>query len=500
MSRIENGRLHGLSENLIKNKARLQVIFSPLDEARHLRERQQKAGLPVGGPPVEMPGETLDYLYRASRASYDSKVGKLVEPGSVTRLLERQAPHLGSVLLNFPEVNKQLEDRLKRGWRLPFAFDVFYIVKNGKPNWAITEVQTAIWPVVRQKEFIRAAGYNPESRQTWLGETTPYEVFSTIPQETQGEPVTVIDMDPIRQFADNTYIARALGGNFAISPLDIKEDPLGYYYHEYEVDPDGKPIKDTKIGEYKKTQEKVRILYVIDRMGQLDLDELDNVLQNNPQQRELILKFMKDPRLTWYHHTSWNYVIEKQTMKDIRNSLIDSHSPYRDLYVPIFAPGEQIPPGTYIIKPSGKAQGKGQSIKKVAPGESFFVPIGHVAQEEFLPYPIPISLPGELAGAFTTPTDIPTAMVDFLGWDHDFTPGTFELRITFLPGYGVGAVPTAKLASRWVPQDERNRLETNLSPIKTALRNNQNELVSSVYTDYLPFGAFLPVVKRQELS
>lgn len=461
-----------------------------IQEAITYRGKQIESGLPPCSPPIEMSRGMIGELYNAAYASYQVVSEQLKETGSVTSWLKEQAPHLGTVTLNFSSVNQQLEDKLKQGWQLPLVFDSMLAMKGGKPRWALVEAQTAIWHVLRLRKLVQYAGYNPDSSSMWYGEKKPSDVLDSI---NQGEPTTVMDMEPFKG-GDKILMAQALGSSFPISPLDIRKDLEGYYHYTYAVDQEGRPIPDNVQGEYIKTDEKIRIKKVIARMAQPDLDSLDSALAGDEEQRNLILEFLADPSIVWHHHPSWAYIIEKRTIKDIRNQLISVNSPYADLFVPIFTSGDEVPPGTYIVKPTDSAGGAGQHQRAVGSTESFHVPPGYVAQEKLIPYPLRVPLDPAFTNAFKMPEDISKNISSFFGWDSGNTPGTLELRLAFLPGYGTGAMPSARLAPRWEPTETRTLVKTNRDPIANALINNP--FITPENQMYVPFGVCSPIIIR----
>jgi hypothetical protein len=457
------------------------------DQARSYQERLKPISFLYQGLPfqyghlIEMPKSTAQYLATSANV-IERIVVDLIRDKGLTAWLADHAPQLGKEVLNYQPINIQLERRIiEQGFLLPMVYDGIIIHRNGKPGFAVIEIQTGIAYGPAHRELIHAAGHNPDHQEAWYGPENPFDILCRMKCElANGEEITVMDTNPYARGSqmDQILMAKALGTcqSLPISALDIRHDPeIGYFHYQYTVDPKtGGPIKDLQTGDFIKTERKVPIRHVLARMIQPDLDELDRLLEGNPSQRELTERFFQDEEINWIQHPAWQYIIDKSTLPFLRHVLFQNDSPFKADFVPIYRAGERVPKGTYIRKPTDGASGIDQEIRRVSDGDYTLVEDGYVYQELLMPYPIPIQVPQKLGGTFPVPKDIPPLLredIVFVGWDRNTTAGTMEVRAMALP-WGKRELSMyflVRLAPRYLHPHTREFTQTNIGKIRKAL-------------------------------
>ena len=428
------------------------------------------------GHPVQVPLEVAAEVAAGAEELWNSVETGIKEKGGLTQWMEGHAPHIGDAHLNNPAINAQLEERLAAGYKPSIAYDVILTVSHGRPRYRVVEAQTAIAYSAMHITQLEAAGYDPRSPETYYGNENPIDVMDNMRHELAGgEEVIVMDTDPYGgSIVDIVGMAKMLGDETSLpaSPLDLRKDDDGYYYHKAILDDQTNfPARD-EAGAILREEAKTRVNHVLTRMTQGDLDELDHLLGDNEEQRQLVLEFLNDENVNFLWHPTWHYIVDKSVLPGAWKDAVANDAPHKDHFVPIYMAGEQVPPGRYVRKPVDGVSGGGQSKVTVAEDSATVVDKGHVMQEEFIPYPVPVELPEALGQAFETPSDIPPFLAELYGWNGQTKPATVELRFMPTPYCKdeFSGWMLSRVAPRWAnPSEGRERTKTNQGTIQDSL-------------------------------
>jgi hypothetical protein len=435
------------------------------------------------GYPTEITATMAKYLVDSASTVYESIKQAIRERGGLTDWLADHAPRLGDEVLNYHKINEQLEKRIfEEELLFPMIYDGLLVLEHGRVSFKVTEIQSCIGYGPAHRCLLQAAGWNPDGEGAWLGPENPQQVLYNSRQKlAKGKEITVLDTDPYHGSGqiDQLLMAQTLAGphSLPLAARDIRFDSeMGYYHFRYAIDTQtGKPLLDTLTGTLLKTEERVPITAVLARMIQPDLDELEVELATDPVQRLVIQRFFRDESLIWLQHPAWQYIIDKSTLPYIRKILQERKSPLAADFVPVYGPGEYVPPGKYMRKPTREAGGTGQDIRRVRPGERVQVEDEYIYQQFFVPYPLPVQLPEELSKKFPVPTDIPDTLGEdmlFAGWRQDITATSLELRAMSLPwGQGEHSMYfMSRLAPRYADASKRTFTQTNILKMSQVLR------------------------------
>lgn len=468
------------------------------------------------GAPVEISERTAAEIAGAAEASWEIVREGIREKGGLTEWIQGHAPHVGGVPLNNREINAQMERAIAAGYRPPMIYDVIFAIEGGVPIPKVVEIQTGIGYSGMHIAQLEAAGFNSDDPNVYAGKKNPKQVFAELKEEIAGgKDIIVMDTDPLHggSVVDQVGMAKILGNERSMpaSPLDIQEgeDENGTYWFYYQpaVDPETGFPAEYEHGTIIRTDEEIRIEAVLARMIQGDLDELDKRLADNPAQRDRVIRFLNDPKITWIQHPTWQYIIDKSTLSYIRQRLTAAGSPYADQFVPVYNAGETVtntqPGGRkehYVRKPTDGVSGGGQSEVVLQPGEIVIVEPGQVMQKKFVPYPVPVVLPDGLENAYPIPADVPPHLSEHFGWNTgEITPGTQELRFMTPPlckdDDGFSGWFLGRLAPRWNnPAVDRTPTKTNQGKIQDAMW--RSDKLNGENWMQMPFG-WNPVVVRR---
>src|SRR5436305_13098505 len=146
---------------------------------------------------VEIPPATAQYLTHSANVVEQLIVERIRGMG-LTAWLADHAPRLGNRVLNYPQVNRQLEKRmLEQDFLLPMAYDGMIVLEHGTPQFKVLEIQTAVTDEPAQRAMLRAAGRDPDHPEAWYGPENPFHVLLRMKDEfAHGEVVTVMDAEP----------------------------------------------------------------------------------------------------------------------------------------------------------------------------------------------------------------------------------------------------------------------------------------------------------------
>jgi len=453
------------------------------------------------GHPVALHKDDARELKEAAEAIHDIVVRGIEKSGGITEWMTNRAPVIGSYPLNNFRINGQLEDRLNQGFHMPVVYDVILSLFNGKPIWRTVEVQSGVGYSTEHIELLSAAGFEPSDTICYEGSSNPLNVLSELKNSLSGgDEIVVIDIDPLEEnLPDEVGMAKILGSHesLPISIFDVEEDRQGYYAHPYVSDQkSGMPIKDESGLYIKDSSKKLRLEHVLSRMVQSSLNEVFARLPNLPNGKTL-QKFLDDSNLDWIWHPTWQYIIDKSTMPLIWKVLAEEGSPYSHHFVPVFSAREYVTPGTYVKKPTTGESGVGQSIVRVGNYDNVMVEDGYTYQQQFIPYPLKVSLPDHLAGTFRIPRDIPLHLTTSLRWSDKTVPGTLEVRF-MPPPYCRNELSgwfMSRFAPRWLnPSISREFTKTNQAKITSAIW--QSPIVTNENHYEYPFGWCPVIIKR----
>jgi hypothetical protein len=454
---------------------------------------------------LELPQTSAEHLVNAASTVERLIVGQIRERG-VTAWLSDHAPQFGDEVLNYPHINRQLEKRLfDEQLLLPIAYDGLIVLEHGRPQFRVIEIQSGVAHGPAHCELIRAAGRDPDALGAWYGPENPFDVFRRMKRDlAHGENGVVIDTNPYAGGAriDHILMAKTLGRaeSMPIAAPDIQHDAeLGYFAHRYILNPmTHMPLADPDTGRFLTTEEKIPIKNILSRLTQPDLDELDKLVGGNQAQRSMLERFFQDASLNWLQHPSWQYLIDKSTLPFIWHHLEAHKSPIQAHFVPVYGHGDRIPPGTYVYKSTHATKGDKQEIRKVPEQATVYGEEGYVYQKLLQPYPFPLPLASELAGAFPLPSHPPTSWQEdilFAGWDKQVTAGTVEIRAMSLP-WGRGDQSMyflVRLAPRYSEKGNRRFTQTNIARIRQAV----DQFLPQELHPLAPFG-WCPMVVSPE--
>ncbi len=469
MSRIhELPSIHTLSST---DAQRYWDKLHPIKVVSHERPLQY-------GHPVEIPPKLAGTIGRSANLMEEIAIDSIMQQGATTWLGNNAASFAGDSL-NIQEINHQLEGRLLQGYRLPISYDGMITVFRGRPHYTVVEAQSLVAHGPWIRSMLQAADKDPDDPSSWQGKENPTLVVQQMKDNfAKGEVITVLDTTPLSGpfIHEQVGLAKALGtsGSVPISALDIQFNPeIGYFHYGYAVDTRGYPIPNGN--GFLRTSDRIPIRHVLSRMTQPDLDHLYNLVRGNPQQSELILKFLRDEKINWIWHPAWQSLIDKSRLPYICKKLEErQENVTRNQFVPIFVAGETPPLGTYVRKPVSSVQGEGVTIVQVN-GVPQQVEEGTVYQKYFYPYPFSIPLDAEIARQFPVtphaPRNVASGFQEHFGWGQTTTPASLELCYMVPPwckgeltGYFIGRV-----APRYTGPDSRNITQTNLSKAQAAM-------------------------------
>ncbi len=470
------------------------------------------------GHPVELPSTLSEQIVAGAKATHDIILAKIKEQGGVTEWLKDAPVMFGPHVINDPEVNKQLDSRIDKGFGLPLEFDTLLSRKDGELHTPILEIHTAISYETVLADRLEAAGYDTTASNTRFGETSPADIYASFPELfAGGEPIVVMDTFPFDSTRPDKVGMQRLMGNpdsLPISPLDIiGKDENGYYYHPYIEDPEkpldakrdeqGKPIKDTSKTEYVK--------HAFARMAQYDLDVLWDTINANPdkeaaqEQGDLIAQFLRDSSVNWVWHPSWQHLGDKKMMPDVRKKMIEDANPLADQYVPVYGAGETVvESGKYIKKPTSAQHGVDQSRETVQQNDVVTVEEGYVYQGLITPLPVVSYVEGYLAEEMRRADQTTLRSIDRVA-GNNLRPitGQLEIRALIPPYWRTDTEDTAgeiagrymtRFAPRWDrPEKELKLTQTNALGITTALHRHLDSTQDNENHVFYPYG-MAPVV------
>ena len=458
------------------------------------------------GHPVKLSSSFVREINDGAKATHAVVIDTIATAGGVTEWMRSKPVTFGPYTLNNPAINEQLQERLNEGYGLPLIYDVLIAREHGEARPKVLEIQTGIGYETTLDEWLQAAGYDPNDARGRFGNESPATRYASYSSRfALGEPITIIDTDPLNPFSavsriDEIGMQQIVGGrnDIPISPVDIiGKDENGYFFHPYiadggkhfdvKRDRHGTPQKDTSRKEYVK--------HVLARMGQPDLTRLWEQVKHDQGKVNLITQFLDDSNINWIFHPSWPHLGDKTMLPIIRNQLLQEGNPLASQFEPVYGQGEKvIETGKYIKKPTGSKGGEGHIIIQVNEGDSVQVEEGYIYQQIMKPFPTLSYIPGRLAAGIRR--DLRTQTLDEEAGD-ELRPITGQLEVRCLiPPYWkdetIGRNMT-RYAPRWDNPDTLHRTQTNILPIYNSLHTHLARTDRGDDHRFYPYG-FGPVV------
>jgi hypothetical protein len=448
------------------------------------------------GTALDVSPALADYLVGALR-TVEALLKGYIQREGLSAWLRGRAPTFGGVELNFPAVNRHLEEALlgegDERSVIPLLLDPILTQEEGRAGLRVVEIQSGFGYAATLWSQLRALGHDPHAPCAYRGAPALDTFRRYRARFTGGEDVSVLATFPTLTglLPEEASWAAALSASGAPTgyflATDLQRDEEGWFHFEYEHDPrTGVPLLDAHDRPVRHgPPRKRRIRSVIAMQTQTELDHVHERL--SPAARALFLEFLSDARtVRWLHpHAGW-YIADKSLLGRLRADLLGG--PYAALFVPCHGPGEIVAqPGSYVLKPTDGVSGRGVRDLQIAPGAPFIVPPRHVVQRRFQPYPFPQRLTASLAGAFPVPAGAAGAEA-FLA-DPRNTTCAIELRIMSLPGSTAkdgSYLFMARVAPTWDPVEPAAPVLTNLGRIQTAVWNSPR--IHAENWRHTPFG------------
>lgn len=444
----------------------IQPNFLPTASARAYWQRlgEQHLTFPTGseklpfqyGHPVTFSRNAAQQLV-ASAGAAETLLREKVREVGLTQHLESHPTTFAGEVLNDEGVNAILEKRLQDGFRLPLNFDVM-VARGEKGNleFKVLELQaTASNYILWLEGMAKAAQQDPNNPNTWQGPQKPVDVLSNVKQQLAGgNNVTLVDTDPFEFFlGEQIPLAKVLGDekSLPVRAQDIEwdEEKQQYYYYRYQINPEtGLPFFDKQRNPIK-TEEKVLLTHYLSRMHQVDLDALAERVKGTPK-TALLSRFFKDSQhVTPIWHPSWQLIGDKNSLKEIRQQLLDTNSPYAPDYVAVHTVGEKVPAGEWYRKVTNGVGNMDVSRVVVEEGQEVVVDAGYVYQEAITLFPVGIPTDHEVASVINADKHI-DARRRSKRKQHDAVESIVEIRFSS-PLYGTAEELSGRFMARVAP-------------------------------------------------
>lgn len=352
-------------------------------------------------------GLPIQISYNLAREIYNAayRVLNLVENAikkiGLTNYLSSSAPSLFGERLNFGLINRQLENRLRGGERMPIVYDVILCDEGGKAVPRVIEIQSGIayinWHANLLEVLAQVLGPRKDEYLFYMGEENPQLAIKKI-KEKFPPPIIVVDANPfggsrLDEIAMAQMLSSEGGVNYPVPLHLIRRDENGYYFNPFTTDPLslGRISMEELLKLPTDPSTQIRIKSVVARLTQSDLGKMEKFLPKDlpfNEYKNLLLLFFSDPSIFWVWHPAWQYIVNKPTLPLLRKKL--AGSPFQSHFVPIFEAGQIPSPGRYRKKPIDGVSGYGQEIIEISPENVHPVPEGYVYQRELNPFPFPV--------------------------------------------------------------------------------------------------------------
>jgi hypothetical protein len=292
--------------------------------------------------------------------------------------------------LNVLAVNQHLVDLIRKGYRLPFAYDLMGARNtDGSRGFKCVEFQAYPAPVWQARRIAMAAKAAAPQHlaDAQIDYRDPLGDCRLLLSLTDGEPIIVMDTQSMHQYSriDQTDMARDLG--------DEQSYPIEY------KDIVGKNEKGEWIANERDTDDQVTrqvvLKHVFCRSVPYDILDLERQLKDDPAKLAILVEFFTDPTVNWISHPAWSNLLDKRDL-----DLLQKWPETQPHHLRAYYAGQTVPPGKYKLKPLEGMGGKNQEEITVAEGKTETVPSGMMAQEFIDLDPYQVELPfGQTADA-----------------------------------------------------------------------------------------------------